>query len=47
MGLKKLGTLVLAIYLILVGLETFVGLGFGQLTALAALIAGILILLGR
>ncbi len=45
---NNLGMLLLAIYLILVGLSAFVGLGgLGLLTAILALAAGILILIGR
>ncbi len=46
---KNLGLLLLGIYLILVGISAFVaGLGqLGQLVPIVALIAGILILLGR
>jgi len=45
---KNLGMLVLAIFLILYGVSAFVSLGsLGPLLAILALIAGILILLGR
>ncbi len=46
---KSLGMLVLAIYLILVGLEGFVPAisGLGVIINLLALAAGILILIGR
>lgn len=44
---KNLGLLVLAIYLICVGLVTLFGLGIGIVTGILALIAGILILIGR
>jgi hypothetical protein len=45
---KNLGLLVLAIWLILVGLQAFVSLGdVGKFLDLLALIAGVLILLGR
>jgi len=44
---KNLGLLVLAIYLICVGLVTLFGLGIGIVTGILALAAGILILLGR
>jgi hypothetical protein len=44
---KNLGLLVLAIYLICVGLVTLFGLGIGIVTGILALVAGILILIGR
>ena len=44
---KNLGLLVLAIYLICVGLVTLFGLGIGMVTGILALVAGILILIGR
>ena len=45
---RNLGMLVLAIYLILVGLSAFVAIGsLGQILGLLALVAGILILIGR
>lgn len=47
---RNLGLLLLAIYLILVGLSLLIGLHFiffPQIQGLLALIAGILILLGR
>ncbi len=44
---KNLGMLVLAIYLICVGLVGLMGLPLGMVTAILALVAGILILLGR
>jgi hypothetical protein len=44
---KNLGLLVLAIYLICVGLVTLFGLGIGVVTGILALVAGILILIGR
>jgi len=44
---KNLGMLVLAIYLICVGLVTLFGLGIGMVTGILALVAGILILIGR
>jgi len=44
--LAKLGTLVLGVYLILVGLQVFIP-ALGPLAPLVALIAGVLMLLGR
>jgi hypothetical protein len=44
---KNLGMLVLAIYLICVGLVTLFGIGIGIVTGILALVAGILILIGR
>jgi hypothetical protein len=44
---KSLSMLVLAIYLICVGLVGLMGLPLGMLTAILALLAGILILIGR
>ncbi len=45
---KNLGMLVLAIWLILVGLRAFVSLGnLGNFLDILALVAGVLILLGR
>jgi hypothetical protein len=45
---RNLGFLVLAIWLILVGLMAFVDLGdLGRFLDLLALVAGVLILLGR
>ena len=45
---RNLGLLVLAIYLILVGLSAFVSIGpLGPILGLLALVAGILILIGR
>ena len=45
---RNLGMLTLAIYLILIGLSGFVALGLPPaLTGVLALIAGILILIGR
>jgi hypothetical protein len=44
---RNLGMLLLAIYLISVGLVGLTGLALGMLTAILALIAGILILIGR
>ncbi len=44
----NLGMILLAVYLILVGLSAFVSLGgLGALTAILALAAGVLILIGR
>ena len=45
---KNLGTLLLAIWLILTGLAAFVGLGsIAQLLSILAIAAGVLLLLGR
>jgi hypothetical protein len=44
---KNLGMLLLAIYLICVGLVGLTGLPIGMLTAILALLAGIFILIGR
>ena len=45
---RSVGMLLLAVYLILVGLGGLVGLGLPvPLTAVVALLAGILILIGR
>ena len=44
---KNIGMLLLAIYLILVGLVTILGLGVGYIAGIVALIAGIFILIGK
>jgi hypothetical protein len=44
---KNLGMLVLAIYLICVGLVGLAGLSLGFVSAILAIVAGILILIGR
>jgi hypothetical protein len=44
---KNIGMLLLAIYLIAVGIVTLTGLGIGMVTGLVALLAGIFILIGR
>ena len=44
---KNIGMLLLAIYLIVVGIVTLTGLGIGFATGVLALLAGILILIGR
>jgi hypothetical protein len=44
---KNIGMLLLAIYLIVVGIVTLTGLGIGIVTAVLALLAGIFILIGR
>jgi hypothetical protein len=47
---KNLGMLLLGIWLLIQGLEALVGLGFrglGTIEAVLALVAGILIILGR
>jgi hypothetical protein len=47
MSTKNIGMLLLAIYLIVVGLVTLTGLGIGVITSVLALLAGIFILIGR
>ena len=44
---KNIGMLLLAIYLILVGLVTLLGLGIGYIAGIVALLAGIFILIGK
>ena len=44
---KNIGMLLLAIYLIAVGILTLTGLGIGILTGVLALLTGIFILIGR
>ena len=44
---KNIGMLLLAIYLIAVGILTLTGLGIGILAGVLALAAGIFILIGR
>jgi hypothetical protein len=47
---KDLGTFLLGVWLIIQGLEPLVGLsfrGFGTLQAILAIVAGLLIILGR
>jgi hypothetical protein len=44
---KNIGMLLLAIYLIAVGIVTLTGLGIGIITGVLALASGIFILLGR
>ena len=44
---KNIGMLLLAIYLIAVGILTLTGLGIGIITCVLALVAGIFILIGR
>jgi hypothetical protein len=44
---KNIGMLLLAIYLIVVGILTLTGLGIGIITGVLALLAGIFILIGR
>ena len=44
---KNVGMLLLAIYLIAVGIVTLTGLGIGIITGVLALLAGIFILIGR
>jgi hypothetical protein len=44
---KNIGMLLLAIYLILVGLVTLLGLGIGYIAGIIALLAGVFILIGK
>ena len=44
---KNIGMLLLAIYLILVGLIAVLGFNFGFILGIIALLAGIFIILGR
>ena len=44
---KNIGMLLLAIYLILVGLVTILGLGVGYIAGAVALVAGVFILIGK
>lgn len=44
---KNIGMLLLAIYLILVGIVTLTGAGVGYVAGIIALVAGIFILIGR
>jgi hypothetical protein len=44
---KNIGMLLLAIYLIVVGIVTLTGVGIGFITGVLALLAGIFILIGR
>jgi hypothetical protein len=44
---KNIGMLLLAIYLIAVGILTLTGLGIGIIAGVLALLAGIFILIGR
>jgi len=44
---KNIGMLLLAIYLIAVGILTLTGLGIGIITGVLALLAGIFILIGK
>jgi hypothetical protein len=44
---RNIGMLLLAIYLIAVGILTLTGLGIGIITGVLALLAGIFILIGR
>jgi hypothetical protein len=44
---KNIGMLLLAIYLIVVGIVTLTGLGIGFIAGALALVAGIFILIGR
>jgi hypothetical protein len=47
MTTKNIGMLLLAIYLIVVGIVTLTGLGIGFVAGALALVAGIFILIGR
>lgn len=45
---RNMGMLLLGIYLLIVGLSAFISLGsIGTITSILALLAGILILIGR
>ena len=44
---KNIGMILLAIYLICVGIVTLSGVGIGYLTGIIALVAGIFILIGK
>jgi hypothetical protein len=44
---KNIGMVLLAIYLIAVGILTLTGLGIGIITGVLAVLAGIFILIGR
>jgi hypothetical protein len=44
---KNIGMLLLAIYLIVIGIVTLTGLGIGIISGVLALLAGIFILIGR
>jgi len=44
---KNIGMLLLAVYLILVGLVTIFGLGIGYIAGIVALLAGNFILIGK
>jgi hypothetical protein len=44
---KNIGMLLLAVYLICVGLVTLLGLSIGYIAGIIALVAGIFILIGR
>jgi hypothetical protein len=44
---KNIGMLLLAIYLIVVGVVTLTGLGIGIISGVLALLAGIFVLIGR
>ena len=44
---KNIGMLLLAVYLIVVGIVGLTGMGFGVLLPILALIAGIFILIGK
>jgi len=44
---KNIGMLLLAIYLIVLGIFTLTGIGIGTITGVLALLAGIFILIGK
>ena len=44
---QNIGMLLLAIYLLAVGIVTLTGLGIGVITGVLALLAGIFLLIGR
>jgi hypothetical protein len=44
---KNIGMLLLAVYLIVVGIVGLTGMGFGVLLPILALIAGVFILIGK
>ena len=44
---KNIGMLLLAIYLIVLGIFTLTGIGIGIITGVLALLAGIFILIGK
>jgi hypothetical protein len=44
---KNIGMLLLAVWLILIGLETLLGFDLGILMSLLAMVAGVFVLLGK